>query len=238
MDGGGGNSSGRKPMGEQTLRPVTLKQLGNCQITQEGTFRIDNADVTQITFVGVIRGITELSTNIQYKIEDGTGQVDVRHWIDQTETAEDAQKRADLVEDLYVRVFGRLNNFNNRVSVVAHNIRPIKDFNEINYHFIDTTLTHVKFTNTEGAGNSDDAMMIDSGAGAPSALGNALHDKIIDIIKEYHELEEGASVHQIISRLGNSVNETDIRNSIEYLINEGHCYTTVDDEHIKSTEAF
>ena len=35
-------------MGEQTLRPVTMKQLANCEITQEGTFRIDNADVTQV----------------------------------------------------------------------------------------------------------------------------------------------------------------------------------------------
>jgi replication factor A2 len=37
-------------MGEQTLRPLTVKQIKNCQIPQEGTFRIDNTDVTQVMF--------------------------------------------------------------------------------------------------------------------------------------------------------------------------------------------
>ncbi|KAI7852810.1 hypothetical protein BDC45DRAFT_537017 [Circinella umbellata] len=235
---GGSGSSSRRPMGEQTLRPVTLKQLANCEITQEGTFRIDNADVTQVTFIAAIRRVTELSTNVSYTVEDGTGQIEVRRWIDQTETAEDAQKRRDLIEDVYIRVFGRLNNFNNRVNVVAHNIRPIKDFNEITYHLIEATLTHVKFGNHNGAGNGSDAMVIDQGSGASSALGNALHDKIINIMKEYHELEEGASVHQIISRLNGIASEKDVREGIDYLQNEGHCYITIDDDHVKSTEAF
>jgi replication factor A2 len=38
-------------MGEQTLRPLTVKQIKNASIPQEGTFRIDNADVTQVSFV-------------------------------------------------------------------------------------------------------------------------------------------------------------------------------------------
>lgn len=35
-------------MGEQTLRPLTVKQLKTCSIPQDQTFRIDGSDVTQV----------------------------------------------------------------------------------------------------------------------------------------------------------------------------------------------
>lgn len=35
-------------MGEQTLRPLTVKQIKNCDIPQDDTYRIDNANVTQV----------------------------------------------------------------------------------------------------------------------------------------------------------------------------------------------
>lgn len=40
----------QKPMGEQTLRPLTIKQIKNCTIPQESTFRVDNADITQVKY--------------------------------------------------------------------------------------------------------------------------------------------------------------------------------------------
>jgi hypothetical protein len=36
-------------MGEQTLRPLTVKQIKNCTTPQESVFRVDNADVTQVS---------------------------------------------------------------------------------------------------------------------------------------------------------------------------------------------
>lgn len=48
--------------------------------------------------------------------------------------------------DTYVRVNGKLNSFNNRITFMAHQIRPITDFNEISYHFLETIRTHLTFT--------------------------------------------------------------------------------------------
>lgn len=48
--------------------------------------------------------------------------------------------------DMYVRIYGRLNNFNNRINCVAFSIRPVTDFNEISYHFLDAIHTHLTFT--------------------------------------------------------------------------------------------
>jgi hypothetical protein len=36
-------------MGEQTLRPLTVKQIKNCSTSQDNNFKIDNADVTQVS---------------------------------------------------------------------------------------------------------------------------------------------------------------------------------------------
>lgn len=38
-------------MGEQTMRALTIKQIKNCDIPQDGVFRVDGADVTQVNRV-------------------------------------------------------------------------------------------------------------------------------------------------------------------------------------------
>lgn len=68
--------------------------------------------------------------------------------------------------------------------------------------------------------------------------GTSLHAQVMKVIKQYHNLEEGASVDQIIHQLAGIASEAKIREAIEYLSNEGHCYTTIDDNHIKSTESY
>lgn len=48
----------------------------------------------QLTFVGMIRNIAKHPTNYQYNIEDGTGTVDVRQWLDNQ--SEDPSEDAGL----------------------------------------------------------------------------------------------------------------------------------------------
>lgn len=43
-------------------------------------------------------------------------------------------------------------------------------------------------------------------------------------------------VAQIVSRLGGSFSIGQVRNALEFLVNEGHAYTAVDDNHFKSTD--
>ncbi|KAG1438201.1 hypothetical protein G6F56_012743 [Rhizopus delemar] len=147
---GGDNNDGgyaRKPMSEQTLRPVTVKQIRNSESqTGEGLCKVDNVDCTQVTFVGIIRNIHTLQMNMVYTIEDGTGSIDVRRWIEQNETEEESDDRRSLIQDIYVRVYGRINHFNGRVTVTAFSIKPIVDFNELTYHFLDAIQSHVTFS--------------------------------------------------------------------------------------------
>ena len=63
--------------------PVTVKQLLEAtQAHPDAKFKIDDVEVGLITFVGVVRNVSVQSTNATYRIEDGSGIIDVKHWID------------------------------------------------------------------------------------------------------------------------------------------------------------
>ncbi|KAJ2766758.1 Replication factor A protein 2, partial [Coemansia nantahalensis] len=82
--GGGGGSGGddnkmRGGYKNQTLRPVTIKQLTEVPVsTGDMPVIVDGDEIKQVTFVGVVRNISSLSTNVTYMVEDGTGKIDVR----------------------------------------------------------------------------------------------------------------------------------------------------------------
>ena len=46
----------------------------------------------------------------------------------------------------------------------------------------------------------------------------------------------GLSIHAVVSGLQKQgISEADVKNAIDFLANEGHLYSTIDDEHFKST---
>lgn len=63
---------------------------------------------------------------------------------------------------------------------------------------------------------------------------NSIHDRVNEIIKSFESTVEGASIDQICYKLKDLHTESEVRDSIEYLQNEGQCYTTIDNDHIKS----
>lgn len=78
-----------------------------------------------------------------------------------------------------------------------------------------------------------DYMQIDSGNGAEKSLS----DYVIEVVKRYHHEEAGVHVDQIAKELQHKASAGEIKEVVEELVNEGHCYSTTDDYHIKSTEA-
>lgn len=51
----------------------------------------------QVTFVGIIRNISEQATNYVYTVEDGTGAIEARKWVEQNESPEEADSRRALL---------------------------------------------------------------------------------------------------------------------------------------------
>jgi replication factor A2 len=200
--------------------------------------------ISQITFVGQIRTISTQATNITYKLDDGTGLIEVKQWIDSDAPAETANP--PLQENTYVRVYGRLKPFNNKRHVGAHVVRPITDFNEINMHLLEATYVHLYFTRgppegLQGAGGGGgNAMFVEpSGYGgaanaATSARGKPLPHMSATAKRVFNQLQsaqlnnEGLHVQNIAAQLGLPTN--DVFKAGDELLGLGIIFTTVDDE--------
>ncbi|CCF36157.1 hypothetical protein CH063_07785 [Colletotrichum higginsianum] len=242
-----GSQGGGKAYSEESLRPVTIKQIIDADEAYPGAdFKIDGATVTQVTFVAQIRQISPQPTNITLKLDDGTGLIEVKKWVD-TDKKDDAD--ANLEVEGYVRVWGRLKSFNNKRHVGAHFIRPVTDFNEVNYHLLEATYVHLYFSkgpvNGAGAGGAD-GMFVDgddsygSGAGAGAGAGgnsgqadklrgcSAAAQKIFNFINNSPGGNEGVNINRIVS--GTGLSAQSVVAAADDLLGNGLIYPTVDDE--------
>ena len=106
----------------QSLIPTTIKQLKNAPAHSGGEagFSLDGRDLHQVTIVGLIVAADEQATNLQYTLDDGTGTIMVKMWVDQEHDEYFAERRAQWKEGAYVRVVGQLRSFNNTKNIVAY----------------------------------------------------------------------------------------------------------------------
>lgn len=171
----GSQATPSKTYGKDTLRPVTIRQLLHArQPHPDAEFQVDGTDVTQVTLIGQIRNISTQTTNVTYKLDDGTAIIEVKVWNnpDSLDAPDGPQPPArTLVDGDYARVYGRMKSFNNKRNVVAHVIRKVTDFNEIGAHLLEATAVHLYFT--RGPPPQKDANQNQAGAAGrgPSGAG-------------------------------------------------------------------
>lgn len=227
--------------GKDTLRPVTIKQLNDAQPagSDSDIFLIDGAETTQVTFVGQIRNISTQATNVTYRLDDGTGTMEVKVWVDSSESNgpdNPGSMHAKLHENAYCRAWGRLKTFGKR-HVVAHVIRPITDYNEISYHLLEATAVHLHFTKgpvdslQKGGANGTHAGQngVSGGAGGSKlpATASAGARKVYQCIQNTPQTNEGLHMQDIAQRAQMEVAE--VLKAGDELQGLGVIYTTVDD---------
>lgn len=157
-------------------------------------------------------------------------------------------------EGVVVRVIGQLRSFNNTRNIVAYSIRPIVDFNEYTFHFIDVVHTHLKHTKgkppSAGAGGamggvpmSYGGMPAPTGYGAPPSYGGPpaqednVHNLVLSFFKTKGEQSDtGCSIQDVFAAVaGQGISESKVREAVDFFSNEGHLYSTIDDDHYKAT---
>ncbi|KIX08545.1 uncharacterized protein Z518_03201 [Rhinocladiella mackenziei CBS 650.93] len=252
VDGGGfvagepqsSPAAGKGGYGKDTVRPVTIKQILDAeQPHPDADFRADGEPFGQVTFVGQIRSISTQATNVTYKLDDGTGLIEVKQWIDSDSIQDKMDVESNkprLVEDGYCRVWGRLKAFNSKRHVGAHIVRPITDYNEINYHLLEATAVHLFFTrgpppNAQSHGHRNtnaDGMTAghqEYGSAADGILPNIspLARRILTTLKNTPQSNEGLHVQMIASQMGMPV--TEVYKGTDQLLAMGIIFTTVDE---------
>ncbi|XP_044524679.1 replication protein A 32 kDa subunit [Gracilinanus agilis] len=207
----------------QHIVPCTISQLLSATLVDE-VFKIGEIEISQVTIVGIIRQAEKAPTNIVYKIDDMTAApMDVRQWVDTDDTS---SENTVVPPETYVKVAGHLRSFQNKKSLVAFKILPLEDMNEFTIHILETVNAHMILSqsvsqplagrpslNTSGIGDT-------GGFGGNSFSGNSFMPA------------NGLTVTQ-----NQFVFWLPSRQAVDFLSNEGHIYSTVDDDHFKSTDA-
>ncbi|CAL1610329.1 unnamed protein product [Knipowitschia caucasica] len=247
----GGEKKGRTRATQ--IIPCTVSQLMSASQADE-SFKVGDVDVAQVTIVGIIRSTDKSMTNIQYKVDDTTSApMDVKQWVDTEDPGVDGTV---LPPGTYVKVSGNLRSFQNHRSIVAFSLRPLEDMNEITSHMLEVVHAHMALAKPQsmpsaGGMNSSMAPMSRTnmgtmgstgpvGGGYPGATNmvnnglSASQNQVLSLIRSCSDAQ-GISIQDIKQRLsGISINI--IKQAVEFLSNEGHIFSTIDEDHYKSTD--
>ncbi|KAH7385655.1 hypothetical protein BKA66DRAFT_569497 [Pyrenochaeta sp. MPI-SDFR-AT-0127] len=241
-DGSQQSPGGRREHAQDSLRPVTIKQIleAQAEVGSSDVFKIDGAVVSQLTFVAQIRNISTQTTHTTYRLDDGTGSIEVKQWVDSDTADQTNPNKVKLVEGAYCRAWGKLKAFNDRRSVGAQIIRPIEDMNEVSYHLLEATAVHLYFTRGPPGSTAAGTATANGTAGQQQAAAggnyggydlagyNPVAKRVFQYLREAPQSNEGLHQQEIAAKLG--IETADVARAGDDLLAGGLIYTTVDDQ--------
>uniref|UniRef100_A0A3Q3W8A9 Replication protein A C-terminal domain-containing protein n=1 Tax=Mola mola TaxID=94237 RepID=A0A3Q3W8A9_MOLML len=179
-------------------------------------------------------------------------QVDEAFKVGDVEVAQDpGVDNTVLPPGTYVKVSGNLRSFQNHRSVVAFRVRPLEDMNEITSHMLEVVQAHMVLSKPQsmsgaGGGMSSNVMPVSRPgsenmgggyAGANNMANNGLsanQNQVLSLIRGC-PYPQGISIQDLKQRLS-GISLSVIKQAVEFLSNEGHIFSTIDEDHYKSTD--
>ncbi|CAN1825470.1 Replication protein A 32 kDa subunit A [Linum perenne] len=204
------------------LLPVTVKQIS--QASQSGdeksSFKINGADVTNVTVVGMVSDKDEKVSDIGFIIDDGTGRVACKRWINEPFDKIEAD---GILEGSYVRINGHLSSFQGTTNLVVFSTRPVTNYDEISFHFIDCIHSHILSSKAKLAKQYTIDGLKDC------------DQLVIECLKQYADMgqEKGMHIDEICKHL--KLPSEKIKESIRAMEDDGLIYSTIDEYHYKAT---
>lgn len=232
--GGNTNSEGRAPRrsyDEQTLIPVTIRMALASHPDSEGTLQLeDGRKLFHIRLVAAVRSVEDFSTNVLYNVEDGTGLIEVKQWLDDKDcTATVEMRQATLKEHIYVKIIGQVKDYDGKKMILADSVRPLTTGNELTHHMLEVVFSgeNVKRKDTFVA-----PQLTATGAPLQATVNDGLREAVVTFIRDQgHHSDVGASVQECVKRFVGTFAESEIRKMIADLSAEGHIYSTADEDH-------
>ncbi|KAI5607719.1 replication protein A 32 kDa subunit [Silurus asotus] len=220
-------SFGTLAAGILRIMPCTVSQLLSAREHRD-SFILRDVELNQVSVLGVIRRTKMNLTHRVHSVDDMTGPpLDVKHWMN----IQDVNMNHPVIPiGTYVKAVGTLRSFQNHRILVAFNIRPVDDMNEITSHMLEVVQAHMQ---------SDSSLCkraIPTSATDPATAGFTANQKQAFTLIKSCRLAEGISTECLGTALKN-LSSHDIRTCLQFLINEGHIFTTIDDDHFKCTNA-
>nr|XP_058920102.1 replication protein A 32 kDa subunit-like isoform X2 [Kogia breviceps] len=146
--------------------------------------------------------------------------------------------------ETYVKVAGHLRSFQNKKSLVAFKIIPLEDMNEFTMHILEVVNAHMMMSKSNSQPSEGRAPISNPGMGEAGNFGGnsfmpahsltVAQNQVLNLIKACPR-SEGLNFQDLKNQLQHMTVAL-IKQAVDFLSNEGHIYSTVDDDHFKSTD--
>ncbi|KAM0950101.1 putative replication protein A [Dioscorea sansibarensis] len=249
-------SSFSKSRGVQGVIPLTVKQISEAYHSNDdkSNFVVDGVEASNVRLLGLVMNKAERVTDVTFTLDDGTGRIDVNRWCGLMKPQIRMRWLLFSKNGMYVIINGSLKGFQGKKHVVAFSVRPVVDFNHITLHFIECIHVHLDNTRPKGAGlpQAQSSSMVQNPIkndvkvyqnSLPNQLSSStgakgsetdIYKLVLDVFQEPANLarDHGLHVDEVVQRLGIPFNK--IKDAIDYHVDVGHIYSTIDDNHFKS----
>lgn len=122
--------------------------MTNITVEGDNNLFLDGKEMHMVRVIGMVESVEQHSTNINFRINDGTGSFPCKIWSDQNSTDRYVHIRKNEIVRLFgtVREFGGQDGSGRYIQVFFSG--PIVDFNEVTHHLLD--IIHVHLQRTKG----------------------------------------------------------------------------------------
>ena len=196
-----------------------------------GDLKIWGTPVHIITFVGIVRHVERSTTKLSYNIEDETGFITAFQWLEADKDI------AECTLNSYVRIYGHLREQNEKTHVLIAKIFPLLNLNELTSHLLEVThmlLKMQQISNTENEGSN--AAQVNNVYTSDNTLSGLTREQtvVFKLIQTENDTENGIERDTLKMRVPTSILPI-LDDIIDFLTGEGHIYTTLTDDHFKTT---
>ncbi|VVB08890.1 unnamed protein product [Arabis nemorensis] len=248
------SSSTAKNRDFQGLVPVTVKQI--TESSQSGGEKsgivINGIELTNVSLVGLVcdKDVSKV-TEVRFTLDDGTGRIDCKRWLNESF---DGKEMEAVSDGTYARLNGHLKTFQGKKQLLVFSVRPIMDFNEVTFHYIecihfysqnsesqmgqqvgDATQSHVVNTSV----STNQTTPLNPVVSSQNNDGNGrknLDDMILDYLKQpaCTARQQGIHLDEIAQQL--KIPKSKLEGVIQSLEGDGLIYSTIDEYHFKHVE--
>ncbi|KAH7688132.1 Replication factor A protein 2 [Dioscorea alata] len=239
--------------GAQRLIPLTVKQIREAFDSSDDKYNLV-VERSNVKLLGLVMNKVERVTDVSFTLDDGTGCIEISRWMNEIW---DSNEMALIQNGMYVKVNGHLKGFQGKQCVVAFSVRPVVNFNDIALHFLECIHAHMDIAREKGQGgtpaqihenlmmtmmrtpfpnvlNAYQVSLQHPGNSGVSGSSNDIYNLVLGVLQEPSSLacEHGLHIDEIVKRVG--LPTTKIMEVINYHVDSGHIYSTIDENHFKS----
>ena len=199
-----------------------------------------------VAIAGHVIKVDHADTKSTFTIEDNSGSLDAVQWNDENSDSLQDQQDSGVVEGNNVRVIGSVRTQQDKRYVMVFKVFPVQSNEEMDAHKLEIEYHKMlirKMNDKENAaigannfGLSNSMMANPMTSGNSASFGNAKYDAIYKMVSGC-DREEGISRDDLSQNLAGKMGKKDVDDGLEYLSNEGHVYSTVDEDHFKTTDS-